>query len=122
LILGLGVSTHSLQDAVTDERAHSPDYSRKSVMLTRAVVQWYAFDAIGAITFSQRLGFMEQREDVADMIAQLDFGFLYGGHIGRVPWTHKLLLGNVTLAKLIDRFAPNVPDPVKTAIKVSTSD
>jgi hypothetical protein len=106
----------------TDEGAHSTELFRKTVMLTRVVVQWYAFDAISAITFSQRLGFMEQREDVADMIAQLDFGFLYGGHIGRVPWTHKLFLGNVTLVKLIDRFAPNVPNPVRTAIRVSTSD
>ena len=63
---------------------------------------------------------MERREDVADMIAQLDFGFLYGGHIGRIAWMHKILLGNVTLRKLLDRVAPNMPNPVKTAIKVST--
>lgn len=91
-------------------------------MLTRLAGQWYAFDVISAITFSQRLGFMEQRVDVADMMSQLDFGFLYGGNIGRVPWAHKFLLGNVTLAKLIDKFAPNVPDPVKTTIRVRAAD
>jgi hypothetical protein len=91
-------------------------------MLMRGSVQWYAFDAIGAITFSRRLGFMERREDVDNMIAQLEFGFLYGGRTGRVPWAHNFLLGNVTLAKLLDRFAPNLPNPVKTAIRVTTSD
>jgi hypothetical protein len=88
-------------------------------MLMGFIVQWYAFDAISSITFSQRLGFMERRKDVADMIAQLDFGFRYGGHIGRIAWMHKFLLGNVTLQKLLDRLAPHMPNPVKTALRVS---
>lgn len=91
-------------------------------MLTRVTVQWYAFDAISAITFSRRLGFLERREDFANMIAQLDFGLRYGGCAGRIPWIHQFLLGNVTLAKLLDRFAPNIPNPVKTSIMVTTSD
>lgn len=87
----------------------------------KSLVQYYAFDVISAITFSQRLGFMERREDVAGMMEQLDFGLAYGSVAGRFPWIHNLLLGNITLADLRNKYMPDAPDPVRTGIIVSTS-
>ncbi|KPM41703.1 hypothetical protein AK830_g4860 [Neonectria ditissima] len=63
-------------------------------------VQWYAFDVIGAITFSRRFGFMEKRQDINHVIAGLETGLLYAGIVGQVPWLHRFLLGNVTLRRI----------------------
>jgi hypothetical protein len=60
-------------------------------------LQWYAFDVIGAITFQQRFGFMEQRKDVRDMIAGLEFGLWYGSLVGQIPELHPWMLGNPVL-------------------------
>ncbi|KAJ0328357.1 hypothetical protein COL5a_005134 [Colletotrichum fioriniae] len=73
-------------------------------------VQWYAFDVIGAITFSRRFGFMETRSDVNDVISGIETGLMYGGIIGEVPSLHKYLLGNITLRKVMDKLG--VPDPL----------
>jgi hypothetical protein len=62
-----------------------------------AWLQWYAFDVIGAITFQQRFGFMEERKDVRDMIAGLEFGLWYGSLVGQIPELHPWILGNPVL-------------------------
>ncbi|KAI8649573.1 hypothetical protein NCS55_01457400 [Fusarium keratoplasticum] len=46
--------------------------------------QWYAFDVIGAITFSRRFGFMENRKDVKDIISGIELGLAYAGIIGQM--------------------------------------
>ncbi|QGA18767.1 hypothetical protein EYB26_006452 [Talaromyces marneffei] len=51
----------------------------------RAMHQKYAFDVIGCITFQSRVGFMEQRKDIADMIAVIGKVLMYGAVIGQVP-------------------------------------
>lgn len=57
-------------------------------------LQYYAFDVIGEITWSKRLGFVEQFEDVDGIIAFID-GFLsYAGPIGQMPILDLLLQKN----------------------------
>lgn len=49
-------------------------------------LQWYAFDVIGEITFSRRLGFLEQGKDVQDMISILGHAGWYSAVVGQMPW------------------------------------
>uniref|UniRef100_A0A0D2Y3I0 Pisatin demethylase n=1 Tax=Fusarium oxysporum (strain Fo5176) TaxID=660025 RepID=A0A0D2Y3I0_FUSOF len=46
--------------------------------------QWYAFDVIGAITFSRRFGFMENRKDVKNIISGIELGLAYAGIVGQM--------------------------------------
>jgi hypothetical protein len=64
-------------------------------------LQWYAFDVIGAITFQQPFGFMEERKDIRDMIRGLEFGLWYGSLVGQIPEIHPWLLGNPFLNHLL---------------------
>ena len=56
-------------------------------------LQWYAFDVITSLTFSNSMGFMEREEDVSGIINALDQRHVYTATIGEAPWLHKLLLG-----------------------------
>ncbi|KAJ5697351.1 hypothetical protein N7488_011035 [Penicillium malachiteum] len=78
-------------------------------------LQWYAFDVIGAITFQQRFGFMEQREDVQNMIADLEVGLKYAGVVGQVPSLHSWMIGNIWVGKFL-AMQPFVhaPDPLRS--------
>lgn len=78
-------------------------------------VQWYAFDAIGAITFGKTFGFMDKREDVHNVISGIEGGLHYAGIVGQVPLLHRFLLGNVALRKIMTRF---VSDPVQIVTEV----
>jgi cytochrome P450 len=64
-------------------------------------LQWYAFDVIGAITFQQRFGLMEERKDVRDMIAGIEFGLWYGSIVGQIPELHPWLLGSPLLNHIL---------------------
>ncbi|GME36077.1 FAD binding domain protein [Neofusicoccum parvum] len=66
-------------------------------------LQWYAFDVIGAITFRQRFGFMEKRQDVENMISGIETGLWYGALVGQVPGLHGFLLGQQWVMRLLDR-------------------
>lgn len=44
-------------------------------------LQWYAFDVIGEMTFSHRLGFLESGSDVGGICATIDGFFAYGGPV-----------------------------------------
>lgn len=57
-------------------------------------LQWYAFDFVTSVTFSERLGFMEQETDVAQIIDAIEGRLAYNAIIGQAPYLHKLLLGN----------------------------
>lgn len=83
-------------------------------------LQWYAFDAIGMITFHRTFGFMERREDVSRMIEGLEFGLRYGGIVGQVPGLHPWLLGNPQLLSLQQKLLPNLPLPIVIATNVSS--
>ena len=87
-----------------------------------AWLQWYAFDVIGAITFQRRFGFMEKRQDVLDMISGIDTGLQYAGIIGQIPAFHPWLMGSRWVMKfLATQPFVNVPDPLRTIVKVSYS-
>lgn len=83
-----------------------------------AWLQWYAFDVIGAITFSRTFGFMEQRRDVNEVIEGLESGLCYGAIVGQVPWVHKCLIGNLTTAKILSILSGDAGNPVPIVTRV----
>jgi cytochrome P450 len=54
-------------------------------------LQYFAFDVIGELTFTKRLGFMEQNEDVDGIIAAIGSNFRYFSVLGQMPWLDDLL-------------------------------
>lgn len=64
-------------------------------------LQWYAFDVIGMITFSQSFGFINGRKDRFGVIDGLEAGTKYNTVIGQVPELHSWLLGNGRLVDLL---------------------
>ena len=64
-------------------------------------LQWYAFDVIGNITFSQTFGFLKNREDSHNIIAGLEAGTRYNTSIGQIPEWHPWLLGNESLLNFL---------------------
>jgi hypothetical protein len=66
-------------------------------------LQWYAFDVIGEITFSRRLGFLEQGSDVNDMISILKAAGWYTAVLGQIPWLDYLLTKNWLATRLFPR-------------------
>ncbi|UNI22993.1 hypothetical protein JDV02_008835 [Purpureocillium takamizusanense] len=81
-------------------------------------LQWYAFDVIAAITFHRRLGFMEQRRDVHNMIEVIGKALELAALIGQVPSIHPWLMGNKWFAKFI-AWQPvvKVLDPLRMVVK-----
>jgi len=55
--------------------------------------QCYAFDVIGAITYSRRFGFLDKGEDIGGIIAALDANMSYSTLVGIYPWLHPYLYG-----------------------------
>lgn len=65
-----------------------------------AWLHWYAFDVISSITFSNRLGFMEQEKDVGNIIEAIEGRLVYNSIVGQAPWLHKYLFGNPVVSYL----------------------
>jgi cytochrome P450 len=63
-------------------------------------LHWYAFDVISSITFSNRLGFMEQEKDVGSIIEAIEGRLVYNSIVGQAPWLHKYLFGNPLVSYL----------------------
>ena len=63
-------------------------------------VHWYAFDVITSISFSNKMGFMEQEKDVSGIIEAIEGRLVYNSVIGQVPFLHKYLLGNAFMAAI----------------------
>lgn len=57
-------------------------------------LQYFAFDVIGEITWSKRLGFVEGNTDVSNIIATVDSFQNYGTVIGQNPWLDRLFMKN----------------------------
>lgn len=57
-------------------------------------IQFFAFDVIGEITWSRRLGFVEENQDISDIIATVDSFQNYGTVIGQNPWLDRILIKN----------------------------
>jgi cytochrome P450 len=66
-----------------------------------AWVQYFAFDALGEVNFSEQLGFLETGTDVGNSIATIDGLLRYLSVVGQAPWMHKFLLGNRLIHKLL---------------------
>ncbi|KAI4957492.1 hypothetical protein J4E86_004630 [Alternaria arbusti] len=54
-------------------------------------LQCYAFDVIGLITYSKRLGFLDRGEDIRGVIAALEDHLWYATFTGIFSWLHKYL-------------------------------
>lgn len=79
-------------------------------------LQWYAFDVIGAITFSKRFGFMEHREDVNNVLSGIDLGLRLGGILGQVPMLNGFSLGSKTFHNILSYLS--LPNPMDIVTKV----
>ncbi len=64
-------------------------------------LQYFSFDALGEVNFSEQLGFLETGKDVGDSIATIAVLLRYLSIIGQAPWLHKMLLGNPLLHKFV---------------------
>ncbi|OAP56472.1 hypothetical protein AYL99_09651 [Fonsecaea erecta] len=62
-------------------------------------LQWYAFDVMGEITFSERFGFLEQGRDIGDICQGIHHHFTYGAPVGQIPWLDRFLRRNPLLPK-----------------------
>ncbi|KIX10083.1 uncharacterized protein Z518_01164 [Rhinocladiella mackenziei CBS 650.93] len=54
-------------------------------------LQMYAFDVIGEIVFSRKLGFLETRSDVDGIMADIRTKVFYGGSVGQIPTVDKFI-------------------------------
>ena len=82
-------------------------------------VQWYAFDVISKITFSQDFGFLRNRKDSLNVVDGIDTGTKLNTVIGQVPELHPWLLGNERLMDLLMSIpATAEANPVSTLRKV----
>lgn len=65
-----------------------------------AWLQYYSFDCLGSLSFSQDVGFLSSGSDVGLMINAVDRIFDYVAVVGQIPILDKFLLGNPLLAIL----------------------
>ncbi|KEF51473.1 cytochrome P450 oxidoreductase [Exophiala aquamarina CBS 119918] len=66
-----------------------------------AWLQYFAFDVVGEVTFSSKLGFLEQGKDVDGMMKAIEGMLTYAALCGQVPEYHKFLLGNPLFSMLM---------------------
>ncbi|KAE9372699.1 pisatin demethylase [Stipitochalara longipes BDJ] len=60
-------------------------------------LHFFAFDVIGEITWSKRLGFVEQGVDIEGIIHKVDKAFAYFAVVGQMPWLDLLWMKNPVL-------------------------
>ncbi|KAL3418183.1 Pisatin demethylase 12 [Phlyctema vagabunda] len=77
-------------------------------------LQYYAFDVIGELTFSQRLGFVDQGKDIDGVITTLERMLNYFAVIGQIPWLDRLFLKNPLLLWANDHGLIDSTSPVVT--------
>jgi len=70
-------------------------------------MQFFAFDVITTITFSDRMGFLDEGRDVNGVLDALETRFRYGSFVGQYPPLHSLLLGNRIGSYLVS-FLPSI--------------
>ncbi|KAF2258967.1 putative benzoate 4-monooxygenase cytochrome P450 [Lojkania enalia] len=63
-------------------------------------LQYFAFDVVGEMTFSKRLGFLEQGKDVENIMSDIWHWFEYVAVIGQIPWADYIWAKNSTVSKL----------------------
>ena len=72
-------------------------------------LQWYAFDVIGELTFSKRLGFMEKAKDIDGVISSVAWNFDRCSALGQMPWLDYLTYKNPIYLRF---FAKPVSNPI----------
>ncbi|KAI9755870.1 MAG: hypothetical protein M1815_004531 [Lichina confinis] len=77
---------------------------------------YFAFDVVGEITFSQRFGFLDTGLDVGDAYANGRMVLIYLSVVGRAYWLHKLLLANPVLDYFGLRPINHLEETTKAAI------
>ncbi|GAW17174.1 hypothetical protein ANO14919_066260 [Xylariales sp. No.14919] len=65
-----------------------------------AWLQYFAFDVVGEITFSKRLGFLEEGHDVEGIMASIWNWFQYVAVVGQIPWLDLLWVKNTVVSRL----------------------
>ncbi|KAG6359545.1 hypothetical protein INS49_013066 [Diaporthe citri] len=73
-----------------------------------AWLQYFAFDVVGEITFSKRLGFLEEGRDVEGIMASIWHWFEYVAIVGQMPWLDSLWVKN----KIVSRLRPTRWSPM----------
>jgi hypothetical protein len=73
-------------------------------------LQFFAFDVIGELTFSRRLGFIEQGIDVNNIIDAIGANFNYFSVLGQMPWLDEALLGKNPF--YVKYFRKSVSSPI----------
>jgi hypothetical protein len=71
-------------------------------------LQFFAFDVIGEITFSKRLGFLERGIDVEKLMGSIWLWFNYTSVVGQMPWLDWLLAKNPLFGPIISM----IPNPL----------
>lgn len=72
-------------------------------------LQWYAFDVIGELTLSKRLGFLEHAQDVRGIISSVSANFDRCSVLGQMPWLDYLTYKNPIYLRF---FAKPVTNPI----------
>jgi hypothetical protein len=73
-------------------------------------LQFFAFDVIGELTFSRRLGFVERGVDVDGIIDAIGANFSYFSALGQMPWLDEAFLGKNPL--YVRYFRKSVSSPI----------
>jgi hypothetical protein len=82
-------------------------------------LQYFTFDALGEINFSEQLGFLETGTDVGKSIGTIDGLLAYLSIIGQAPWMHKFLLGNPLLHRILPLESSNEVQNVRNFFPTS---
>ncbi|KAI1371584.1 cytochrome P450 [Hypoxylon crocopeplum] len=64
-------------------------------------LQWFAFDVMGEITFSKRLGFLDEATDVEGIMGSIWKMFGYASWVGQMPWLDKIWTKNPYISRLL---------------------
>ncbi|KAK0108513.1 hypothetical protein ONS95_003316 [Cadophora gregata] len=75
-------------------------------------LQYYAFDVIGELTFSKRLGFVDQGKDIDGVISVLERMLNYFAVVGQIPWLDRLFLKNPLLLWCAEKGYIDTTSPV----------
>ena len=86
------------------ERISEVTEAGRKPLNTSVWLQYFAYDVLGEVNFSQKLGFLETGTDVASSVAAIDGLLQYLSIVGQMPWLHNFLLGNPLMHKLIPQL------------------
>ncbi|PVH76614.1 cytochrome P450-like protein [Cadophora sp. DSE1049] len=75
-------------------------------------LQYYAFDVIGELTFSKRLGFVDQGKDIEGVISVLERMLNYFAVVGQAPWLDRVFLKNPLLLWCAEKGYIDTTSPV----------